>query len=228
MFGEKVMMKKMLMMTAVAAMAFGAQADLVDYKYDLTLQSIPTTLFTEGKLQGIKCYLVDSSVTGSDYKYGSKGAIMAELTYSGYSYSSENKMELKYTVSGFQPNGDMTKSSQPAAVMVAADNKPKEGYVGLVTFQVAQGVIQWKDMGNDLTELNTYADKNLKAYLIATVDNGAGGTVEKEFTLAVTGNGSIIALGSSATYQQVIPEPTSGMLVFLGLAGLMLKRKRAA
>jgi len=222
------MMKKLMMMTAIAGMAFGAQAD-IGYKYDLTLQDIPASIVKDGLLKGITCYLVDSTVKGSSQSYGSKGAIMAELTYVGPSYAASGVLKgFEYTVSGYEMSGTKTPKSSSATLVANDDRAGQEGVLGQVTFQVEKDVIMWKDMGKNVDEFNKYALDNIKAYLIATVDDGAGGTVQKEFTLPVTGNGGTVALGSTATYQQVVPEPTSGLLVFLGLAGLMLKRKRAA
>jgi len=42
----------------------------------------------------------------------------------------------------------------------------------------------------------------------------------------VTENAGVMSIGSNASFQNV-PEPTSGLLMLLGLAGLALKRKRA-
>ena len=54
-------------------------------------------------------------------------------------------------------------------------------------------------------------------------------TLESSQDLTVSGFGSYLGGGTSgtATSWQSVPEPTSGILLLLGMAGLALKRKRA-
>jgi len=215
------MMKKMLAMTAIAAMAFGAQAGVMEYTYDLTLKDVPLT--SMANVKAIKCYLVDSSVSGSSATYGTKGSKLAEFEYKGISMESTKVNNVQYSTKSYKLSGSQYGDSSDK---FAADLRKKDGYIGQVTFESQK--IEWQDMGTTKAAVDDYAAKNLTAYLVVTTEEEGGVLVDHEFTIDVTANGSEVALGSSATYQEVIPEPTSGMLVFLGLAGLMLKRKRAA
>jgi hypothetical protein len=90
-------------------------------------------------------------------------------------------------------------------------------------------------MDNDSTK-NIYAViydatsiADAKNYVVSDVltitANAAGSTVPATFgSMAGTGTGKLAGYAWTAT---AVPEPTSGLLMLLGVAGLALKRKRA-
>jgi len=214
------MMKKMLMMTAIAAMAFGAQAET--YSYGLTLSQIPLSILESGKFKEVKCYLVDNSVTGGKSLSGKTGSVMAEITYSGGFESSFD--HILYSVVGYNTagtmNGDPSQKIASYVQNTTADNK-----YTFQPFKTSSNAITWNNLGDTPTKVNEYAKDHLTAYLFVTM---ADDSVMELAPVAVTVNNDIYSLGSFATYTEVVPEPTSGMLVFLGLVGMLLKRKRAA
>ena len=63
-------------------------------------------------------------------------------------------------------------------------------------------------------------------YIVMISDNGAAYS-ETGKAITVKGFGQIDNDEYIATSMQVVPEPTSGLLLLLGVAGLALKRKRA-
>lgn len=77
------------------------------------------------------------------------------------------------------------------------------------------------------------ADKGYNFYLVIE-DNGKTFTsATKENVIAQTSASPTISFGSMATATQTasnwaaVPEPTSGLLMLLGIAGLALRRRRA-
>ena len=78
-----------------------------------------------------------------------------------------------------------------------------------------------------LTEGETYS-----FYLVLTDGDKAVTTATKNATATSVGSstlgfGSLKTLTQTTTNWQTVPEPTSGLLFLLGMAGLALKRKRA-
>ena len=90
----------------------------------------------------------------------------------------------------------------------------------------------------DLVDPTTYGkgDTVYAAILYVTKDedyymgNVGSYTFEADVTYSESGMASLIGgatSGTTATAWQSVPEPTSGLLLLLGMAGLALKRKRA-
>jgi len=76
-------------------------------------------------------------------------------------------------------------------------------------------IVMSGDFGNGGTQ--TFLDNNLYAYTMPGKNNGS------------VSFASLGAINTSSTTAQwsAVPEPTSGLLLLLGVAGLALKRKRA-
>ena len=67
-------------------------------------------------------------------------------------------------------------------------------------------------------------DKNIKNYIILTGTSTAEYDPVAELSYAGMIDTSVI--GGQGTAWTPVPEPTSGLLMLLGMAGLALKRKR--
>ena len=81
-------------------------------------------------------------------------------------------------------------------------------------------------VGNDFSSDLFVADTNYNFYFTAA--DAAGNTYKSETVLAkawAVGTGSVSFEGNGTW--TAAPEPTSGLLLLLGVAGLALKRKRA-
>ena len=133
------------------------------------------------------------------------------------------------------------------AILTAFDATGSIGSLAnLDTHEVSSGAIS---SGNTVTinEGSAYTLNALVA-IIATVDekdylfisditskNGAAtGTAQISLNFADASKGSVTefkagsaTFGSSGWYTQSVPEPTSGLLILLGMAGLALRRRRA-
>ena len=119
-------------------------------------------------------------------------------------------------------------------------SKVYEAYKGSLDSATASGTTKSLTSASSLTTdasvgdtvygalIYVYHDETLgKDFYIANIGSG---TVGSEAGITVANLGTIYLGGSNTTATggwQAVPEPTSGLLLLLGVAGLALKRKRA-
>lgn len=191
-------MKKLIIVAAVALTAAFTQAASVSW-------SVSGLLDSKG----------NSLTSGAGYVFTTKGdnatsvadvtAALAALSSAGElkTYLSDNSlMALKGTVSTPGYIGvtgvDLATSGVPAAT------------TGVKIFAV---IVDDDSFGDDVKYVITSASGNVKTPGAST-SNNAGFSLSNSATL-------------NASNWAAAPEPTSGLLMLLGLAGLALKRKRA-
>lgn len=121
-----------------------------------------------------------------------------------------------------------------ATGIVAAFNAAKAKQISSGTTATTGRISSYVGFTQDVA-----AGDSLTAYLIALVQDGddayvyvsdtVSGTAQATATtsLAFTTTNSSKTLASGGSGWYAVPEPTSGMLMLLGMAGLALKRKRA-
>jgi len=219
------MMKKLLMMAAIAVVAFCAQAGETSYyQWQVTITDVPFEILPSTGLVG---YWLDGSadaIKGSKYLYDGK-AVMARLEQTSLSIDRDNadKYYINYNIEYYGTDGTLKKTAKATASSIVENvgEGVKLGEITLTVGNASEQDFTWWNMGVG-ESMDEYA-KNLSGVLLSEATS-------QKLDLAVTRNNSDHALGSKGTFTDVTPtpEPTSGMLVFLGLAGLMLKRKRAA
>ena len=178
-------MKKLMIVAAVAAMAFGAQANLAKW-----------------------------GVNANDlaYKDGTTAYVMLAAAYNALDFESETLVaDIKSAASG--ANG--------AAYEVTWNDVSEVYQTGSKTLKSDNVVI-----GNNTfyaillnSDESMYFDAG-SAVVAGVADNGS----PKATTLKI---GNAAASSSAWTATSAVPEPTSGLLLLLGVAGLALKRKRA-
>lgn len=212
--------KRLLVVVFFVALSFVAQADLgVIYSWALNVTDVK---FNKTLPTDIVCYLVDRNVSGSSQeKFG--GAVMAKLELDRVVDSGDSAKTVLYKATAYNYLGySAWESSTFYNVALNADGEGDVfAQVGTVTGTKAG--IDWVDMGKTADEVNAYAKENLYAVIYS---ESAG----KQLNLPVSANYAITSLGSTASFKNIIPvpEPTGGFLLLMGLAGLMLKRKKAA
>lgn len=129
-------------------------------------------------------------------------------TYSSYTDGKALSDAVYAAYSGSLASASATKESTKKGVVTLVD--PTEYSTG----NTAYGIILYTEGDN---YMGNYATYTFDSSMDAVIDN-----------LAVTIGGDVGG-GSNATAWSTaaVPEPTSGLLMLLGLAGLALKRKRA-
>ena len=111
------------------------------------------------------------------------------------------------------------------------------GYTRSATLN-SSGVLETDAFTGDIGKLYAFAviladDAEGNSYMFQSANKNATGanvgTAELTFDISSTTLKGLDVTGTSAGWYQTaaVPEPTSGLLVLLGLAGLALKRKRA-
>ena len=96
---------------------------------------------------------------------------------------------------------------------------------------IASGTFDWSKSGNTDAFIAVVAGDDLFISDVVTMniaDVGTTGYQFKEKTFSQADYVGTLSGGyTSAGWYQSVPEPTSGLLLLLGMAGLALKRKRA-
>lgn len=190
-------MKKLLIAMAAAVAAFATQAATVKWN--------SSTMYTVASADGgnTSTKISGSAFTATLYT-------LTEAQYNSYltSYTTDGNMKAVYDALKGTSGADMT-LGRGGSFEVSTTASVDETVYGAVIF----------------TTKATF-DGVEKDFYIANI---ASGTIGSEAGLSI-GNPSTYYLGASAGTStggwQAVPEPTSGLLLLLGLAGLALRRKR--
>ena len=197
-------MKKLLIAAAAVAVAIASQAATFNWKTDSKAYSIATATIDAGLVDGTHYAAATSSNGNSMYnQITSYAATWAyEIVFTGTSGSD--------TISGTLESGDF-----------------------------ASRLIVKKSLSSDLiVQTDPVTPVNYSIVITGTIKDNDGAT----WTLtsdAISGTWDVPSLGdinlttagptgwTVAGTAPVIPEPTTGLLVLLGVAGLALRRRRA-
>ena len=200
-------MKKLMMLAAVACAAIGAEAASVNWK-------------SVNSSTGKASFLVDKTgaqVSASDFT--SLGVNIALVALSGDDLTAyqNGTYSASYDASAVLSTGAISTSTK-AAMKGSFNNKLEFTYGE--TNPIKDGDYLAVVITDGKTMMNiTYADgtKVTDSYLVnGLADNLWTGTGNQPFNFATKGN-----------FTADVPEPTSSLLMLLGVAGLALRRRRA-
>ena len=192
-------MKKLMIALAAVAVAAVAQAAAVNWN--------SSVLYTAASANG----------GFSDTKIGAGATgwlfVLTEAQYNDFldDYNANGNMKSVYDAyKGSIAEGGTKSGSRSNAVSITTEADVGDTVYGAVIYTYT-GTIEGKDVDFYIANIGT-------------------GTVEGEVGLSI-GNLGTAYLGGTSTAStggwQTVPEPTSGLLLLLGMAGLALKRKRA-
>jgi len=241
-------MKKLLMMTAVAAMACGAWASetVQTYAFGFTITGIP---YSYSQLTGgATMYLIDTAnnnilaySTAAEMDSGNRQLatpgvkmISADIEHKAEQSQSVTIMGQTYFYkSHYLQAGstvqDIYYDSNGDTMVINNDGKPTKG--GQVVDASTKDVefklklASYDDAVQQSIANALSAGSNNK--LAAILYDQEGGYYQYFSNIGVLGTSNSPDFQANGPYDSV-PEPTSGLLVLLGMAGLALRRRRAA
>ena len=193
-------MKKLMMVVAAFALAASAQAAIYNWKWSSTLKDPTSTAFSG------TVYLFNAQ----DY---SQQAILTAFLANPKSYALSGAIDSYATSNGKNAAG----ADIPEANIGTLRESGTDHYVDY--FYAAT----FKSGDDNYIFLSDTYDVAVQASQVTAISSSLGSS-----TVAPDGTTTIVAgkvwYGEAAP---VIPEPTTGLLVLLGIAGLALRRRRA-
>ena len=192
-------MKKLMMVVAAFALAASAQAATYDWKWSSTLKDPTATAFSG------TVYLFNAQ----DY---SQQTILTAFLANPKSYALSGAIDSYATSNGKNSTGAEIPEANIGTLRGSGDDKYVD-YFYATTFKSGD------DSYIFLTDTYTV---NVQASQITTLSSSLSGSSVAPDDTSTIQSGKVWYAAPSA-----IPEPTTGLLVLLGIAGLALRRRRA-
>ena len=194
-------MKKLMVIAAVALCAIGAQAATVDWNFT----EVVRTDKPYDDIASYTAYFFTADAWSAVTKTAKDGAISAD-DFKGYLGSQGMQLATAATVKTYSVGGKQHATDSGL--------KATDAYYIVIADTETAGSSIW---AKEFTGIQSY-DESAE---IPTPTDAAAWNISKVQTSSflTSGNASYTVAG--------VPEPTSAMLLLLGVAGLALKRKRA-
>ena len=222
--------RKVFLLAAVAALAFGAQANTYQYSLQFELKNIPAQ--TGGRPDHNLFFLVDKSKDGNNTvlmwlhrdELSKEVGDTWQLSEAGATHAAIKPTDPSYNA--FDSYGDFAAHKLINATITKTGEGVRDRTIQ-VTFTTENDILT----GDNVKWVDDEQGNSDYLWVIATNSKEPGQCdeykVDTHITFAKTlKDGSGISLLAGAEYTNV-PEPTSAMLLLLGVAGLALKRKVA-
>lgn len=192
-------MKKLMMVVAAIALAASAQAATYDWKWSSTLKDPTATAFSGA------VYLFNAQ----DY---SQQTILTAFLANPKSYALSGAIDSYATTNGKGPSVPTEIPEANIGTLRGSGDDKYVDYFYAATFKSGDD--------NYIFLTDTYT-VNVQASQITSISTSlSGSSVLPEGTKTVAG-------GKYWYVGEAVPEPTTGLLVLLGVAGLALRRRRA-
>lgn len=201
-------MKKLMIIAAVVMAAACSQA--------ATVKWASGALKAPSNAEGAKGTSNVTTAKANAYLFSIDATTYASLLASDYATTSVNIWD---------SYGKVTAAGKIDAAALAAAATQTQGTASMGAMNISQTV---EDAAGNVyaAVIYTYSDETLGDFYIANVGSY---NVEGSGTYTVSSLGTAFSGTTASTIGSwtAVPEPTSGLLMLLGLAGLALKRKRA-
>ena len=196
-------MKKLMFMLAVAAMAVGAQAATFNWQWSTSDAATSAFETTPATITAAKIYLFfDQANTSSSLANASKSATLTTLRTEGKTIED----------TGYFRSGTLDATSGVLLADPWTTSTAVKTYAYAVIIADGSDGSQW-----------AYSSANKNA---TGAETGSG---TFQFAISSTALKTLSETGTSAGWYQIkeAPEPTSGILMLIGLGALALRRRRA-
>ena len=236
------MVRRLIVAAAVAVASLGANADYIYWNF----KNADGSYAGSSLAQSLYVFVTGESEEDALKKPGSVSLAGYKRDVGNLTYTVQSKSEALSKISSILADGSTTADLGNLSFAGTAKSTHTSVYsspytaVGAASFTAFAVVFDAKDISKaknymileDYSVLETDGSSVKTTYANAgeAIKSAADGRTWKTIVWGDKANGSSTASGAGTKWDPIatIPEPTSGVMLLLGVAALALKRKRAA